>query len=378
MEINERKMKVGIITLPLHTNYGGILQTYALQTVLERLGYDVRMVNRQLGISPKAPMLYKVLAYSKRLVKQCLVYLGVTRKEITQNTASIEEFKNSHIHQLLVKRLGKIQKDDFDAFVVGSDQIWNPKFFKIGWGRDFPNAFLMFAKGWDVKRIAYAPSFGVDEWIYPLEETSLLATLAQTFDAISVREVSGVKLCKDFLKVEAQHVLDPTMLLSQKDYVRLFREADTPKSKGTLLSYILDTNKEKEALVARVAQEKKLTPFSVIATKTNNETEIVHPSVEEWLRGFYDAEFVVTDSFHACVFSILFGKPFIAIGNKERGLARFHSLLNMFGLTENLITDSSDYSSSREYTITEDAQKALTDMRRKSIGFLQDGLTIKN
>ena len=71
--------------------------------------------------------------------------------------------------------------------------------------------------------------------------------------------------------------------------------------------------------------------------------ERVQPPVEQWLRGFYDAEFVVTDSFHACVFSILFHKPFIVVGNARRGMSRFKSLLSIFALGDRLVMDVTQF-----------------------------------
>ena len=96
----------------------------------------------------------------------------------------------------------------------------------------------------------------------------------------------------------------------------------------------------------KIAEEKKLIPFKVnskVGKGGLSLPEYIQPTVEEWIRGFYDAEFVVTDSFHACVFSILFNKPFIVYGNENRGLSRFTSVLNIFGLEERLLKNLSEY-----------------------------------
>ena len=148
------------------------------------------------------------------------------------------------------------------------------------------------------------------------------------FDAVSVRESSAVELCEKHFDTSAMHVLDPTMLLDTSDYIKLFEEANTPQSPGSLMCYILDENKEKQEVISCIEQTLHLKSFSV-----NSKYEVadapleerIQPSVEAWLRGFNDAEFVITDSFHACVFSILFEKPFIVYGNKNRGMARFNS-----------------------------------------------------
>lgn len=221
--------------------------------------------------------------------------------------------------------------------------MWRPKYFGLN---QIENAYLKFAEGWNIKRISYAASFGTNEWEYTTKQTTECGRLLRVFDAVSVREDSGVALCERYFHVKAQHVLDPTMLLRKEDYIKLFETANTPKSKGNLLCYILDETEEKRTLIKRVANDKRLIPFRVNSEVENQQaslSEQIQPPLELWLRGFYDAEFVITDSFHACVFSILFQKPFLVCGNKKRGLSRFVSLLTMLELKENIVNDINEY-----------------------------------
>ena len=336
-------MRIGILTLPLHTNYGGILQAYALQTVLERMGHEVRVINKSNYYLP----LWKIpFVYAKRILKNLngdrfpIFYEQQILKEIPIIGQYTNEFIDKYIHTLDVKNYSYLKESDFDAIVVGSDQVWRPKYFgKI------EDAYLDFAKTWNIKRIAYAASFGTDKWEYTPEQTERCSNLLKQFDAVSVREKSGVSLCREHFHIKAVHVLDPTMLLSATDYIKLFEAADIHKSNGTLLCYILDETQEKTALVNRIAEEKKLVPFRVNSKVENHSaplSERIQPPVEQWLRGFYDADFVVTDSFHACVFSILFNKPFVVYGNAARGMSRFTSLLEIFGLGGRLFTGMSE------------------------------------
>lgn len=341
-------MKIGILTLRLHNNYGGILQAYALQKVLQQMGHDVTLIDKSRFI--KLPLFKKYPSYFKRLIKNVLFHSNLVvrwdkKYNDDMNVVSINTYpfilKN-------IKRIeannnySNIKQDDFDAFVIGSDQVWRPKYFGQA---IIPCAYLSFAKEWDVKRISYAASFGTEDWEYTEEQTAECKELIQLFDAISVRESSAVELCKKHFDTSAMHVLDPTMLLDASDYIKLFEEAHTPQSLGSLMCYILDENKEKQEVVSCIEQILHLKSFSV-----NSKYEVadapmeerIQPPVEAWLRGFNDAEFVITDSFHACVFSILFEKPFIVYGNKNRGMARFHSLLSIFGLENRLITNSED------------------------------------
>lgn len=337
-------MRIGILTLPLHTNYGGILQAYALQTVLERMGHEVHVIEkkrRPLSI----PIQKMPFCYGKRIVKniigrKCPIFYEqkYNREQpiIRQNT---DKFIKKYIHIAEYDDFSDIKESEYDAIVVGSDQVWRPKYFGLN---QIGNAYLKFAEGWNIKRIAYAASFGTDEWEYNSKQTSECGRLLRMFDAVSVREDSGVDLCKRYFGVEAQHVLDPTMLLDREDYIKLFEAADTPKSKGNLLCYILDETEEKKALIKRIADEKGLIPFNVKSQSDDINSPVserIQPPLEQWLRGFYDAEFVVTDSFHACVFSILFNKPFIVYGNKARGMSRFMSLLNALGLHDRFLAN---------------------------------------
>ena len=332
-------MKIGILTLPLHYNYGGILQAYALQTVLERMGHEVCLIEKKCKFLP-FPLWKAPLVYGKRILMNVFghpfpIFYEQQANIIRKNT---EQFINKYIKRRIVDTFSEIREDDFDVIVVGSDQIWRPKYFK-----DIEHAYLDFAKGWNIKRIAYAASFGTNEWEYTPKQTIRCGELLKYFNAVSVREDSGVDLCRTHFGVEAKHVLDPTMLLTKEDYIRLFENDNIPKSKGTLLTYILDEAPEKLALIDKIAKEKDLVSFRVNSKVENREASLqerIQPSVEQWLRGFYDAEFVITDSFHACVFSILFNKPFIAVGNKDRGMSRFTSLLSMFGLEKRLLTSS--------------------------------------
>lgn len=337
-------MKIGILTLPLHTNYGGILQAYALQTVLSNLGFDVYIIQKK-NIYLSFPFWKAPIIIIKRLLKKLLGKQSIVFYEYKYNkTLPIirqytDVFIKKYLHQTFVNKYSDLSEYDFDAIIVGSDQVWRPKYFgKI------THAFLDFTEGWKIKRIAYAASFGTDKWEYSNAETEKCRRLIQTFDAVSVREDSGVSLCAKYLRVNSSLVLDPTMLLSIDDYVNIINQANIPTSDGTLLTYILDDTPDKQVLLKNIAQEKKLKIFKVNAKVEDLSAplnERIQPPVERWLKGFQDAKFIVTDSFHACVFSIIFNKPFLVFANVDRGFSRFLSLLKMFELEDRLIMGNS-------------------------------------
>ena len=367
-------MKIGILTLPLHTNYGGILQVYALQTVLERMGHEVRVIEKKR--KPLRLPAYKIpLCYGKRIAMNLLghktpvFYERKYNREqpvVRQNT---DNFIHKYIHLVQYDDFSDIKESEYDAIVVGSDQVWRPKYFG---NNIIEQAYLKFAEDWNIKRIAYAASFGTDEWEYSSQQTKACGRLLKKFDAVSLREESGVELCKQHFGVDAYHVLDPTMLLDKEDYIKLFTDAHTPKSKGNLLYYILDETEEKKAFIKRIADERGLIPFRVnskVENKNASLSERIQLPVEQWLRGFYDAEFVVTDSFHACVFSILFGKSFVVFGNLGRGLSRFTSLLTMLGLGNRMVIAAENLNNLKRIDF-DDIYKHLNKLKDCSLNFL--------
>lgn len=372
-------MKIGILTLPLHTNYGGILQAYALQTVLEKMGHEVFLIEK-LRKPLNLPLWKAPLSYSKRILKNVMghpypvFYEQKMNREAPIVCQHTKLFIEKYIHLKIVNDFLDIKEGDFDAIVVGSDQIWRPMYFP-----QIEYAYLSFTEGWNIRRIAYAASFGTENWEYTPKKTAICKRLLKQFDAVSIREFSGVNMCLDHFAIKAQHVLDPTMLLTPNDYIKLFKNDDGLQSNGTLLCYILDETPEKAQLVARIAEEEKLVPFRAnskvedINAKLN---ERIQPPVEQWLRSFYDAELIITDSFHACVFSILFNKPFIVLANEGRGLSRISSLLKVFGLENHLII-SNNLRNFHVENYTFDTKKVyhkLTEIKEESLKFLDSHL----
>lgn len=330
-------MKIGIITLPLHTNYGGILQAYALQTVLERMGHDVEILEE--------PHEYKrasLKRYIRRVLKKCIGkrsvinYEGFMRKWQPKVAIDIDEFIKTYIHRRIVK-YNTLREGEYDAFVVGSDQIWRPKYCS-----NILHSYLDFTKGWNIKRIAYAASFGINSWSYTEKETEICKSLIKQFNLVTVRELSAVGLCREYLDINAINVLDPTFLLDKCEYQRLIADYKVSNS-HFIFSYLLDETKEKLDLLEKISIIKEL-PIHKIKLENDLSklsgkklAKLRYPSIQQWLAAFAQADFILTDSFHGTVFSIIFNKPFISIANKGRGITRFHSLLKVFGLENRLI-----------------------------------------
>lgn len=314
-------MKVGIVTQPLLNNYGGILQNYALQKVLCDLGHNPTTFDRSYKASPW--WLY-LCSWLKSFL--CFFIPGKRRPfakvtSVEKRLDIIEVFISKYISKTTpVTSISNIPHlaQDFDAIVVGSDQIWRPKY-----APNIAESFLGFLKHRNIRRIAYAVSFGVDHWEYSPKQTKVCAALAKKFDAVSVREESGVNLCKEYLGVDATWVLDPTLLLKKEDYSELCKNVPV-ETKPFLAAYVLNIDESILACCETLAKERglELKLFSV-DSKANL-------SISEWLAIFRDASYVVTDSFHGTVFSIIFGKEFKCLYNEIRGSARFESLLRLY------------------------------------------------
>ena len=376
-------MKIGILTLKLETNYGGLMQAYALQTTLQKMGHTPVFLQRYNADLHKLSW-GSIIRYGKLLVAR----LKGTKVFIPnqQSTEIIKQNTDIFINKYFIRSpylrstralKSYAEKEGFEAYVVGSDQVWRP-----GYSTCLPNYFLDFAENSNVKRVAYAASFGVDKWEFRPKEEKICVPLAQEFDAISVREESGVRLCREHLGVTAIPVLDPTLLLDKSDYVKLIEEAGEGKRKGNLFCYVLDKTKMMDDVVNYVSDETGLTPFFTMPKyKLNKEKEKNHleecvfPKVTEWLRSFMDADMVITDSFHGCVFSILFNKPFWVVGNKTRGMARFENLLSAFDLKSRMVSVDSIKEVNLNTPIDWDkVENKRNELRKISIDFLKAAL----
>lgn len=339
-------MKIGILTLPLHTNYGGILQAYALQTVLERMGHEVVVIDKIENYHVNKIVYPFIILY--RIIKKVIFKdknvqvfresYGNKIEPIVRKNTNI--FINKYIKRLEVYKYSEItQTNQFDAIIVGSDQVWRPLY-----NSNIEDYFIGFDEYGDFKRIAYAASFGISSWEFDVNQTQKCSSLLKKFNAVSVREFSGADLCSNYFNVRAKVVLDPTLLLNKYDYIHLIDLSENRASELKLFNYILDLTPVKQKIIDKISNEVQMKPFTnmakLAATRGNYRHHLedcISPSVTSWIKSFYDSDLVVTDSFHGCVFSIIFNKPFWVILNKERGTARFDTLLSIFNLKNRIV-----------------------------------------
>lgn len=373
-------MKIGILTQPLYCNYGGLLQCYALQTVLQRMGYETLVLQREFNC--KYTLVGACIYYIKHIAKILLgrrsswhyVVDQKRRDYIAKNTYNFIERninpRSEHCYSTEELRDTAI-KNELDAVIVGSDQVWRPYYSPCQ-----PNYFLDFLpEEGKIKRISYAASFGGDEWTFSTDLTEICSSLLKRFDAVSVREASAIKLCKEYLGVEAIQTLDPTLLLEKEDFCKLLK---SKKNRGDLFCYILDRSEEKRNIIDVIAKKTSFIPFESMPELEDDVYNLyediekcVYPPVEDWLSAFMEAKMVLTDSFHGTVFSIIFNKPFWVVVNEGRGRARFESILSLFNLQHRMITSDSiknvNLMESIDWTVVNSRRKKLQEDSRQFI-----------
>lgn len=371
-QVADGSLKVGVLTLPLNDNYGGNLQAYALMEVLRGMGHTPVLINRRNPPKAGSAVSARTSPEEKPLITNKIAIRAAENRAFVQRHLRpiTREFTSS---QQLAE---SIDQYNFDAMIVGSDQVWRPKY-----SPSLPDYFLDFLRNNShIRKISYAASFGAPRWEFDASQTSMASSALKRFDAVSVREDIGVALCGKNLAVEAEHVLDPTLLLTQDHYAKLYSGKAEALPRNGILVYVLDQSDDKTQVVETLSKSLSLPVFS---TKDNFagispefRSKPFDKSVESWLLGFHQADFVVTDSFHGTVFSILFNKPFIAYGNPARGMARFTSLLKMFGLEDRLIVASreADFSKLLRPIDWNDVNIKLRRERDKAMDFLRSAL----
>ncbi len=362
-------MKIGILTITPNIGYGGIMQAYALQTILKKLGNEIEIINyrHKIGYKTKAKFflksVYKVFIkgeFAKFSLNDDYLYRAQKVSKFHQKYLNLSELvKTSKEFRCLANR-------KYDCIIVGSDQVWRPQYVV--------NIYDYYLDGIrkGVYKMSYAASFGVNEWQYSKEQTRRCTKLLKEFGYISVRERSGIKLIADNLSenFKVDWDLDPTLLIYQNDYASLIQ--NVPKNKNTLFTYILDPTFDKSQVVNKISKELNL-GINEFNTRAENGMGVelklrVAPPVETWISGFRDADFIVTDSFHGMVFSIIFNKPFVVYINPNRGTERFTSLLSMLGLLDRMITCSTELNQSLlSDTIVWNKVNDVINIKRKDI-----------
>jgi len=376
-------MKAALVTFPLYVNYGGILQCWALQNVISKYGYEVEVIHLP---SPKVSLLNVVQNSFRKLQS----YINNERRQVPIKLteflqyniafAKTRKFISKNINftskTYTLDNLVEINKAGYDVYVVGSDQIWR-SYYAIRWLELY---FLTFVEK-QSRRIAYAPSFGVDYPEYNQYEKARYGQYYSMFDYVSVREESGLSLIEEYSWTSqrpCQHVLDPTMLLTSSKYIDLL--SLKRRENKTVFVYLLSKNTLRPIIneVSALLGCEVITSILLDDTFTSIFKRRLSPI--EWLENIYNSEFVITDSFHGCVFSIIFNKNFIIFGDNIRGNARLSSLLCMFNLSSRMVISEADFFNRKNELMLPidyvEVNNILDQKRKESCDFLQEALSL--
>ncbi|WP_330940963.1 polysaccharide pyruvyl transferase family protein [Bacteroides sp. MSB163] len=359
-------MKIALLNLPFDNNYGGNLQRYALVKVLQYMGHDV--VHIYLRTVYFLPWYLKPYSYLKRIIKKyifrqdiCILYEKYQNAEIDKSCEMVLPFYDHYIPHTTpvrsIKEIKQICKNGFDAYIVGSDQVWR-KSMTTALG--IKNYFFKFLDDNGAKRIAYAVSMDTSCCEFNNSDIRCLSKLYAKFDAVSVREVSALKQLNIYgwNTVKAEVTLDPTLLLSVDNYLMLVNSGATVNlTSDKIFAYVLDQTSDKLKIVKEKAKSMD-SDYFLFGIETSDTT------IEQWLNNIYHSKFVITDSYHGTVFSILFNKPFMFIGNERRGNFRIESLFSLLEIenTDNCMFEWQKYNDK------------ISELQKKSFRFLHNAL----
>ena len=319
-------------------NYGAVLQAAALHNYIEKeFGYK----SEHIDFIPKGVQV-KWYDKLKSKIKAIMMEVGLKDKKLTHdsfdNSQIFQDFRNDWL-PISSKKFQTLEELcladlNYSHVIVGSDQVWRPSYTSSS----SLVYFLAFLPP-NVKKISYAASFGNDYWELNEEETKRIAAEIQTFDAISVREKSGVDICKNTFNVNAVHVLDPTLLIGRCFFDEVIGSAPLNET-SEIVYYKLDVDDEFEKFIGNAATALNLKKKNIYYS-SKGRLKSYRP-VADWLRSIKESRMVITDSFHCVCFAILFEVPFLYYPNDNRGLTRLESLLTLLGLTHHIFRGDSD------------------------------------
>ena len=315
-------MKVAIVSLFGNFNYGNRLQSYAVQQVLKKMGFDSKVIY----VQPVKEVLFQKLR---------AIYFNTPLHELRHATEKqvryykkqkkFEEFNLNNIH---LQRYSSVKEiSGYEYYVLGSDQVWNPKRYDETKKQLF---FLTFTNS--DRKVCFSPSFGVSE--LPDKWKEYFAENLKTFPLLSVRENAGAKIIKSLTGRDSEVLIDPTLMLDKNEWLQI---AKKPKGIDTDKKYVLTYflgDVPSKALIDSELISKEIN--GEIYNLMDEKDEALYTSgPSEFLYLFSKAQFIQTDSFHACVFAILFNKPFLLYareGEDADMLSRIETLFNTFGL----------------------------------------------
>lgn len=366
------KKKIGIITFQSAHNYGAMLQVYALQCKIE-MKNEVKVINYR---NSRIDNNYKVfkpikgvgLESLKRIAKDVCMFVKNKKRFNVFDTFMKEKLKLTEKTYYTIEELKNVPPQ-MDIYITGSDQVWNPDI--VG---EVSDIYTLNFGGDKIKRISYAASIGNSkiEEKYKEEYKSKLSKL----DYISVREEDGKKALEEIIDKPIEVVLDPTLLLTKKEWNKEIKDCKKENEKY-ILAYVVEDNAEYRKIVNYLSEK---TGLKVIHFEKRNRYKKILRSAYtdgplEFVNLIKNAEYVIATSFHATVFSIIFHKKFFIVPHKKTG-SRVTNLLKKLGINNRVVHalndfEKIDYNFETDWNLVEEK---LEQERRKSIDWLNKAI----
>lgn len=348
---------IGVVGCWWGSNYGSILNGYAVYNTLKSLGLSVLMIHKH------------------NAKKNDWEIYNTHNEKFIQNFYPAEDVSPiipfSRLHEL---------NDVCDMFLTGSDQIWN-----YGINRIFDFAFMLNFVDDDKKKLSFGTSFGHAKDATPQEKRPMVKALMQRYTAVSVREQSGADICRDVYDVKAQVVVEPVFCMTKEQYLEIAAKSKLEVEEPYILTYILDPTPEKRKAIQYYSEISGMKALNVLdgdpRVYERNKAALNLPNTmgkigtEDFMKLYANASLVMTDSFHGTAFSIIFNKPFLSITNFKRGSVRFGELLGKFDLQDRLVPNPEKIPLDKRYFEQIDFTHANAIMQREresSIAWLRN------
>lgn len=352
--------KIGIVTIVDNNNYGNRLQNYAVQEVLKKFNkYEIETIKNDLVLNKKKSR----LGYFLRKIKSLLLKIN-NISDISLRKKSFKRFNKENI-KFSKKEFNALKKyNDYEYLIVGSDQVWNPLFGRL---KDFE--LVNFDTG--AQKISFSASFGISK--LPEEYIEETKKCLSDFKSISVREDDGEKIIKNMgIEKTIEVLVDPTMMLTTKEWDKVAKKPIQLKNKKYILNYFLgELSEGREKEINRVATENECEVINIL----DKNSPFYQTGPSEFLYLEKNAFLICTDSFHSCVFAILYNVPFLVFDREdkyEKMNSRIDTLLKKLNLDKRRYSGRISPSELEiDYT---NAYKILEKERKKSMDFLKKSL----
>lgn len=327
-------MKVGILTFHHTTNYGATLQTYALSTAIKNQGHDVEIIDYRP---------HKAVKYYQKPLKPITDRMGRLNPHFIGYLVQFLKIRMFLVSKMKLSKKKYYTKDDlkksnqpYDVVICGSDQIWCMG-DRAPWWREFdPSYFLDFVDSkTNCRKISYAASFGSINYLGKNQE--LICQLISQFDAISVRDSNSLRLVRQECNRQAIRVLDPTFLIEYNEIILV----PPVRDKYLLLYNQDDLTLEQENLVKSIAKIKELVIISIGKYNRITDNNLIGIGPKEWIGYFSKASYVITNTYHGSIFSIIFKKPFTVFSNSGKA-NKLNDLLSHLGLESRINLEPMD------------------------------------